>query len=104
MLIATNYLELTIPDQYSRPILECAEPESVYVVGNKELWEQERVLWHGRTCFLQDRGHDWKWHEGRFQWCGMRGPCVVILVYETFEQKFCTFCGLKEQDERCEHK
>lgn len=68
----------------SLPLAE--EPKRVVSLLDEAEFNKDQYLIHHRTCFFEDRGHDWNWSEGKFRfYTRIRERGDVIVIYEEAE-------------------
>lgn len=59
------------------------EPKRVVSLLNEAEFNEDHYLIHHRTCFFEDRVHDWHWSEGKFFfYTRIRDRGDVIVIYE----------------------
>lgn len=75
------------------------KPVRVATMIDEAWFNQDQLLIHNRTVFLEDQMHDWHWQGGQFRYFTRVAQCAdVLVVYELDENyepapKFCPDTG-----------
>jgi hypothetical protein len=61
------------------------KPDEVWCVPGDAEPPADLPLMHGLTAWMQDIGHDWRWHDGALRYSGTHrdGGAWLVLVYES---------------------
>jgi hypothetical protein len=71
----------------TKPIELAEEPIRICTLIDENAFNEDHLLIHHKTVYLEDRMHDWNWQNGKLRYYArMGGARDVVAIYE--EQEF----------------